>query len=137
MSTISTTTTSDTTTTTTVDDPVSTSIAPEATSYAACQPNNLVYGVDGQDALYGIGTPYTFSDDQTVTSPYDCCVSCITTPDCGGAAFFPGDGCYTYTDGGTCSATQITGGFSSMDSATMDATISNAYCGQFVYDGDT
>lgn len=71
-------------------------------SYAACGANNLLSsdpatGAVIDDLIFnnGVGTMLT---QQPATTPYDCCVKCITTPDCAYSYFNDN---YSYYDGAT------------------------------------
>ncbi|KAL6715437.1 hypothetical protein ACLMJK_006398 [Lecanora helva] len=119
-----------------------TSTPPTATFYAACASNNQVSQVSG----YGIDTfdfvgALNIVGDGT-TSPYDCCVACITDPNCG-ASLDAGGLCqvfYPTGDPDTCAgpdafAGYYLGGMTAMLSPEQGFTVSDGDCGQASADG--
>lgn len=108
---------------------------PQATYYAACDPSiNQVSEVDG----YGIDTfaytgNFNFYGDGN-TAPYDCCVACITDPNCGASFDVEGLCTFIYPEA-TCAGPNTFdgyyyGGETAGFSPTDGFTVSDGNCGQ-------
>jgi len=107
---------------------------PQATFHAACGTNNMVNQVNG----YGIET-FNFVGSLNVvgdgnTSPYDCCVACITDPNCGASldvsglcqVFYPKAAC----GGPNSFAGYYLGGQTAGFTPAQGFTVSDGNCGQ-------
>ena len=107
---------------------------PQATFYAACDTNNMVNQVDGYgiDTFDFVGTLNVVGDGNT--SPYDCCVACITDPNCG--ASLDADGlCQVFYPQPTCGgpntfAGYYFGGETAGFTPAQGFTVSDGNCGQ-------
>ncbi|CAF9919868.1 MAG: hypothetical protein ALECFALPRED_001326 [Alectoria fallacina] len=109
---------------------------PEATYYAACDPSiNQVSSFDGygiDNYAYSSGTFNLYGDGST--DPYDCCVACITDPNCG--ASVDADGlCELFYPSATCAgpnnfAGYYLGGESQDVPAGEGFVVSDGNCGQ-------
>lgn len=113
---------------------------PEATYYAACDPSiNQVSSVDGYgiDNFAYVGNVNLYGDGST--DPYDCCVACITDPNCG--ASLDADGlCELFYPSTTCAGPNTFAGYY-YGGETQDVpsgqgfVVSDGNCGQATADG--
>jgi hypothetical protein len=132
-----TTTTTITGTTTQTQSQTVTQAAPQATFYAACADNNIIYTINGQP-IDGAGTDSDVATTMSFgTTAYDCCVTCITTPGCGSTLFNPNPSylpfCYLVFPSGTCSQSNAAG--IAYTGSTSYWQLSNGYCGHTTYGG--
>ncbi|CAD6584893.1 MAG: hypothetical protein ASARMPREDX12_001780 [Alectoria sarmentosa] len=109
---------------------------PQATYYAACDPSiNQVSSYDGygiDNYAYSSGTINLYGNGST--DPYDCCVACITDPNCG--ASVDADGlCELFYPSATCAgpntfAGYYLGGETQNVPAGQGLVVSDGNCGQ-------
>jgi len=125
-----------TTTTTTTVFTVSVTVTATATYYAACGPQNLV-SMDPSGGLLTLsGFDYSTATYQAIDSTYDCCVACLTSPNCAGSTSYSNSGnlyC-AIINLGTCPANQNQQAYmyASYDSGETN-TFSNGLCGYGLY----
>ncbi|KAL9584700.1 MAG: hypothetical protein Q9212_001956 [Teloschistes hypoglaucus] len=145
-STVTQSTTSTTTSTTTTTSAVLISSTETVTqvsttsSYAACATNNLLGpSLDNGKTVFG---PYGYPDQATQqtfneNSAYDCCVRCITTPNCYVSSYAVGDKVCSNVIAGPgeeCDPNQIGARIfeNGNPPQSYSPTLSNGYCGKFV-----
>lgn len=75
----------------------------QPTVYAACEQDNLLTSASGE-TIVGFGSSNALSRIRDVSNPYDCCVACITSPDCATGVLFRDEAtCYLVAQTGmTC-----------------------------------
>lgn len=109
-------------------------VGPTPTAYAACGPDNILGQVNGAwvDILWldgsvpGGGSVYLGNK----ASAYDCCVACLNTPDCAGAAYLSGS-CVALKPDVSCDGSAVSGNFDASTRSDPGWRVSNGYCGQW------
>lgn len=142
---------STTTTVTTVSSSTSTSVllttvtvvAPQATYYAACDTDNMVTEINGQNIVNGFPYNYALFSSGTASSAQDCCIQCVTSGSCAASVFGPvgyGNDCAFFGDGGTCNGAVVVGTlttdptYGTGGAAGYAYSASNGDCGQLTFD---
>ncbi|KAL8751061.1 MAG: hypothetical protein Q9199_006674 [Rusavskia elegans] len=76
---------------------------PQPTVHAACGQDNLLTSVSGEN-IVGFGSSNALSRIRDVSNPCDCCVACITSPNCATGVLFSDEAaCYLVAQMGmTC-----------------------------------
>ncbi|KAL8804029.1 MAG: hypothetical protein Q9182_002820 [Xanthomendoza sp. 2 TL-2023] len=109
--------------------------APTATYYAACGAANQLSTVEGK-GITSFGTSNTASYVTGITTGYDCCVACITSPaTCGAAALFvPSSTCVLVTPrNNMCDPKMQVLEFFTQSGFPQQAVISTGNCGAVFY----
>lgn len=116
--------------------------APIATSYGACNPENIVSTINGKfitniHTVNGVSSSFYYVE--RIANAYDCCVACMQSDTCGAALFSDNyvnialKQCFQLGNGGVCSGSTPVVGFVA-DGGTGAAFIaSNGNCGQYSY----
>ncbi|KAF1988223.1 hypothetical protein K402DRAFT_452937 [Aulographum hederae CBS 113979] len=119
---------------------------PAATYYAACAPSNIASSYNNGSGLFlplaTISGNATILTIDGISSQYDCCARCVTTPNCGACNTYIGlsdPTCFMFIvdertgDGsGRCVGSQQIGSFGTYKNGI--GVVSNGLCGQMVHD---
>jgi hypothetical protein len=105
---------------------------PGPTIYDACSADNIVRTVNGVQIQNGLVQPNFVVARTSDRSPYDCCVACINTANCGTSFYYTANGCYLINNSNNqCSQNNNAIRLSAVagQPTPYDISVSNGNCG--------